>query len=211
MAISAAVSVDQASPVVPLQYETAIRALKACTSLDDARGWNDMADLAAAAAKIAGAHELERQARRVKLHAYRRMGQLAAQLRPQTVKGVGYRGVMGRLPGPMSLLKEHGLSNHHADAARFLAMMSEEEFQELLNEPVAPTTVAARRRGQGGPEWKSFTRTATMLRACLRRYPPEALSATARRLGERQERALRDLTAELLCMLRRIEERRSDD
>lgn len=185
--MSAALSIAQAHAVMPLElYEAVVKALDACRSLEDTRHWDNKADALAAWAKIHNSTEAEIQAKRLKLHAYRRMGELAAELRPLP------KGARGQ-NGPVSLLLEHGLTRGRANAARLISRLPEEKFQELLARPVAPTTAAFMLVRSGHPIWRSFLSSATNLRACLRRHPPQEIAAIAHSLGERQEHTLKAL------------------
>lgn len=78
------------TPHVPVEYETAINALVACRSIDEAKYWSDKSDALAAWAKIYHSDKAAREAKALKLWAFRRMGQLAAELRPnyKRVKGI---------------------------------------------------------------------------------------------------------------------------
>ncbi|HXR89575.1 MAG TPA: hypothetical protein VN750_04755 [Steroidobacteraceae bacterium] len=192
-------------PAMPVQYETALKALEACISLDETKIWSNAADALAAWAKIYNSDEAEVKAKRLRLHAYRRMGQLARDLRPPgRMKGGGHRGCQGKLPGAISLLQEYGLTKTEAGAANFIAQLPEEQFQRVLERPLRPTTVANHLWGKD-PVWIAFTRTAMMLRGVLRRHPPCEIQAIARMLGERQEGTLRVVVADLRRMLRQLE------
>lgn len=108
-------------PHVPVEYEQAVTALQACLTLDETKYWSDRADALAAWAKIYGNDQAGRKAKMLKLHAYRRMGILAAELCPPGSRKMGVGNGKGSLPGPRALLESHGLSTAAADAARTLA------------------------------------------------------------------------------------------
>jgi hypothetical protein len=128
-------------PHVPVEYEAAVKALQACLTLDEAKYWNDKADALAAWAKIYQSKEAEQKARQLKLHAFRRMGILAGELRPG--KGARTDGRSGMAPGPHSLLKEKGLTGCDASAARKLATLTPNEFKSFVNQrnPPSPSLV----------------------------------------------------------------------
>lgn len=128
------------TPLVPVEYEAAIKALAACLSLDDAKYWDNKADALAAWAKIYRDDKVGRQARSLKLFAYRRMGILAGELRP----GGRQPGVRGAAPGPVTVLMESGLKKGEAVAARQLAKLPQREFNSLANalRPRSPLTEA---------------------------------------------------------------------
>lgn len=196
---------EPARPPMPVEYDTAIKALGACTSLDETKVWNNAADALAAWAQIYNSDEAELKAKRLRLHAYRRMGQLARELRPSgRMKGGGYRGCQGKRPGAISLLQEYGLTKTEAGAANFIAQLPEEQFQRILERPLRPTTAANHLWGKD-PVWIAFSRTAMALRGVLRRHPPREILAIARMLGERQEGTLRVVAGDLRRMLRQLE------
>jgi hypothetical protein len=121
-------------PHMPVHYENAVRELSLCISLDDAKEWSDKADALAAWAKIYHSDEADRKAKQLKLHAFRRMGEIAGELRPMIRKGI-IRGT----GGPVSLLRDNGLSRHKAVTARTLSLMSKGSFEGLLNSDTVPS------------------------------------------------------------------------
>ena|SRR6185437_9764975 len=124
-------------PLVPVVYEEALKNLAECISIDDAKYWSDKADALAAWAKIYHDDKLSRQAKCLKLEAFRRIGILAAELRPRgSLTSPGTKS--GRL-GPISLLKENGFSHPQARVARDIACMPEEKFKSLLERQTPPS------------------------------------------------------------------------
>lgn len=121
---------------VPIEYEQACTAIANCISLDEARYWSDKSDALAAWAKIYHSDDLLRKAKQLKLKAYRRMGEIAAELRPLNIRN----GNKGSVKGPRSYLMENGMNGSQADAARGLAKTSPQKFEDLLSNPVAPIT-----------------------------------------------------------------------
>lgn len=65
---------------MPVVYEDACKALVACTTLDEAKYYSDKSDALAAWAKIYKSDEAAMAAKRLKLHAYRRMSELAEEI-----------------------------------------------------------------------------------------------------------------------------------
>lgn len=127
---------------IPVEYEQAVAALSACCSIDEAKTWSDKADALAAWAKIYRSRDADRQARRLRLHAYRRMGILAGELRPRIPLGKR----LGSTKGPRSLLVEQGLSAANSKAARRLANLSPEAFAALIDQPRPPAPVMVDRQ-----------------------------------------------------------------
>lgn len=147
-------AVARRAPQMPVQYEQAVRALAECLSLDEAKVWNDRAEALAAWAKIYHSEEATRKARALRLHAYRRMGELAAELRP-TGSLIGVQG--GRsAKGPLSLLMEHGLKRTQALAARRLAKTPKGEFEKLLSRRTPPSPLVVIGSQVGSDAWKRF-------------------------------------------------------
>jgi hypothetical protein len=183
------------TPVVPIVYEEAIKALDACLTLDDAKLWSDKADALAAWAKIYHDDKVDRQAKALKLHAYRRMGKLAGELRPSTGKGRLPGGAYaGSNPGPRSLLIENGLSDRGAQAARRLASLSDEKFNALTNraKPPAPQTVF----NVAGTNWTRIVSESCLLSFegfCARNKPLDIASAVPPQLRESRLKKVRNL------------------
>lgn len=74
-------------PITPPEYDQALRALDACVTIDDAKFWSDKASALAAWAKIYHSRDIDRKAKILKLHAYRRMAELAQEIQKQDGKG----------------------------------------------------------------------------------------------------------------------------
>lgn len=181
------------TPLVPVEYETAIAALVACANLDEAKYWDNKADALAAWAKIYHSDEAERKAKMLKLHAYRRMGQLAGELRPGG----------NRQPGPMSLLMEQGLKSTQATAARKLSTLTEIQFERVMKHPCAPTTVAERLSGTE-PAWRDFASHAQALDAFTRVNKPAAFM---RAIDPKRYSMLRELALGLIEWLDELEQK----
>jgi hypothetical protein len=128
---------------MPVVYTQAVAALAECCNLDEAKTFSDASEALSVWARVYKHDEAGRQAKQLRLHAHRRMGQLARQLAQGAPKKGG-----GRNPGPVAKLKEHGLTRHQADAANHLAKMSKGEFDTVVNQdvPPAPTSVVRRIR-----------------------------------------------------------------
>jgi hypothetical protein len=160
-------------PALPVQYDAAVKALQECLQIDDAKLWADKADALAAWAKVYRDDVIGRQARQLKLHAYRKMGELAGELRPG-----GFGGRRGSLPGPRSLLLEQGLPRHAALAARTLVKLDEKTFNTLLERKCPPSPLRVRKELLGATRWTSpiFSAARDGL-VQLRKYAPAVLAA----------------------------------
>lgn len=128
-------------PHMPIEYEQACKFLDQCIELDDAKYWSDKSDALAAWAKIYHDEDAARKAKRLKLKAYRRMGELAAELYPRKWNKVG-AGLGGALPGPIKALKAAGLKQHEADWASALAKVPAEKFNRAVSSPRPPAPSA---------------------------------------------------------------------
>ena len=136
-------------PLVPVQYEAACQALAECVNLDDAKIWSDRADALAAWAKIYQDDTISRQAKVLKLRAFRRMGELARELRPGgRVASLTITKTGGRLesftPGPLSILVEHGIKRHNAAAAMRISKIESEKFEQICDRPRVPSPMHLR-------------------------------------------------------------------
>lgn len=144
------------TPLVLAEYEQAITALQACLTIDEAKYWNDKADALAAWAKIYHSDEATRKSRALKLHAYRRMGILAAELRPAHRRDENNQ----VMPGPITALKEAGLSQSQASAARAVAKIPQRKFDREVasKHPRAPTSFRITGTNENLSEsWRTLT------------------------------------------------------
>lgn len=164
------------TPLIPVEYDAAIKALEQCCSLDESKYWSDKADALAAWAKIYRNDECVRKAKMLKLHAYRRMGELSAELRPPHNPRKGNGVGRGHGPGPRSLLIDHGLTVAQADAARILGALSERRFDQLLKNPISPVT--ARHVLRDITAWHQMQHAMMGLRSRCRQVTPHQVSST---------------------------------
>lgn len=152
---------------LPVQFEAAIQAIVACQTIDEAKYWDNKADALAAWAKVYADDVVSREARALKLHAYRRIGQIAAEVRPQEYRGRG--GVVG----PNSLLAEVGFGKSKAVAIRRIAKMPEEVFHKAVNaeKPPSPShlsSIATR----PNPKWAQFSHQMHIALTAMRKDNP---------------------------------------
>lgn len=138
-------------PLVPVEYEQAVAALQQCVDLDEAKYWENKADALAAWARIYRDDEVGLKAKKLKLHAYRRMSQLAMELRPGgPAVRKGAQGCAGHLPGPRSLLIEHGVGPQKATDMMRIGRMPEGKFQEAVRQARPVRFVSTDSRGLRG-------------------------------------------------------------
>lgn len=120
------------TPLVPVEYEQAVKALAACITLDEAKYWDNKADALAAWAKIYHSPEVDRKAKQLKLHAYRRMGQLGDEIAKEKWHGRGH-------PPRLTAMIEAGLTRSQAQNASHVARMPRRKFDAILELPRVPS------------------------------------------------------------------------
>lgn len=155
------------TPLVPVQYETALRALSECISLDEAKVWSDKADALAAWAKIYRSNDAERKARALKLHAYRRMAQLAKELRPTKPGPFG--------DGPAKLLqREHGFTKTQAACVLAVGNAPKSSFERMASSPNPPSPHFFRRTiGNESGIQRAYSKNAVRVVSDFYRYAKE--------------------------------------
>jgi hypothetical protein len=122
---------------LPIEYETAVKALTACVSIDEAKYWSDKASALAAWAKIYHSKSIDRKAKVLKLHAYRRMAELARDI--QRTKSWGEKRIR-------TILERQGLSVTEARQIDGVGRASKEAFERALNMPHPPSPWAFTRK-----------------------------------------------------------------
>lgn len=190
------------TPHLPLEYETAVKALTACMALDDAKYWSDKADAFAAWAKIFHSDDAARKARALKLHAYRRMGQLAQELRPNRLlnkkmyadkkaRDAAWRErkrngapprphpPSGQAPGPRSLLMQHGFSEDRSATILRVSRVPEEVFQSAVSstKPPSPTRLVEELRDN--VVWRDLSVQLHRIRGYMKKHKPHEVAAVA--------------------------------
>lgn len=161
------------TPLLPPEYELAVQSLTECTTIDEAKYWSNKADVYSAWAKIYHSDEVMRKAKVLKLHAQRRMGQLAEQLRP-TKTGPKAAG-----QGPVQYLREQGFKRHEADEIRAVARAPKEAFDHEVAKKNPPSARYFKNRQQernGQVDSKKLLSVYTFAAMC-RSITPEGLLA----------------------------------
>lgn len=133
--------VGNRTPLLPVEYTEALKLLAECTTFDEAKYWNTKADIAAVWAKIYHSDEVMRRAKILKLHAYKRMSQLAEQMRPKTKPGPGGFGALSKL-------KEMGVPKYEAETIRAVGNAPKETFDAAVASAHPPTPRWFKNRGQ---------------------------------------------------------------
>lgn len=123
------------TPLVPVEYESALKSLQACTTLDESKYWADKSDALAAWARIYKSDQAGNEARRLKLHAYRRMGELARELSPYK-PGIS---------GAQTVLRQQGLKEYQVRAALVTAKLPQKKFDAFVSSARPPSPGDLRR------------------------------------------------------------------
>lgn len=151
---------------MPIIYENAVRDLAACRSIDEALFFKNKSEALAVWAKIYKDGIASREARALKLHAYRRLGEIAHELRPKQLLKVRKRGRIrttgcpsGLPPGPIALLCANGLSSNSANVASRMAKIGKLQFDKIVNSPKPPTPhfLAKHELKAGSESWRIFS------------------------------------------------------
>lgn len=165
------------SPVIV--YEQAVRAVRACLTIDDAKYWNDKSEALTAWARIYSDDRIMREARALKLHAYRRIGQLADAMRIAMPKGKGYRGIRGTTRGARSLLIEHGIKSSRVQHMLTIGRVDRSVFDEATNreKPPSPTQLCDREL-RPNPMWAELGNRMSIFLSATKKIHPEDLAET---------------------------------
>lgn len=135
--------------ILPVEYTAAVNAIAKCRTIDDAKFWSDKSDALAAWAKIYQNAEAEKEAKRLKLHAFRRMNDLANEIQPRTyLRGPGTKG-KAQQDGPRALLRKHGLSETQAQHIRRIGQIPQPRFDALISSDKPPGITKASTLGRG--------------------------------------------------------------
>jgi hypothetical protein len=163
----------------PVKYEEAIKALESVQTIDEARYFDDQAEALAAWAKIYTDDRAANTARRLKLHAYRRIGILAEQLRPKGSSDAAPR-VHGQWKkGGRSVLIEAGFKPNQAVAALAVAKLPEPEFRKAVASERPPSpAIVLQVRVRKNPQSASLAIRFTGLLSFLRKADFPALVAS---------------------------------
>jgi len=147
-------------PLTIARYEDAVAALKECTTLDEMADFDNLADAAAAWAKIYHDDQVKRLAAALKLHAYASMGALAKKIADKRNKESPPRTHgTGRAPGAHKVLMEHGLPRGQASAAAILGRRPEVVKAALQSSKIPSPCVVTWRLSAG--KWNLFTKAAS--------------------------------------------------
>lgn len=114
-------------PLLPAEFSDACKLLAECRSIDDAKYWSDKATALAAWAKVYHSTRVAVEARKLKLHAYRKMAELAKEIKKE--KGTA----------PAKILQQHGMEKWQADEVMAVGRASPAKFEAALKRAVPPS------------------------------------------------------------------------
>lgn len=126
-------------PQMPVVYAEACRAITACTTINEAKYWSDKADALAAWARIYHEDKVSIEAKRLKLHAYRRMADLADQIMPDWRAERGFR--VASVP---IILRDHGIPHGQAQVIAKIGKLPLSKLKQAIasRKPPTPSTLA---------------------------------------------------------------------
>jgi len=186
--------------VVPVRYQDACKAIAACITIEDTRQWANKADALAAWAKMYRDDTVSAEARRLKLHAYRRMAALADELCPNWRKG--QRG------GPQKVLREHGMTGSQAQTVHAVGEVPRRKFDQALKQPKPPSPATLVHFDcAASPGWARMSRALSVVRAIGKHNNARQL---ARTLDPSATAHARVLAVEALEWLRTFERELAD-
>lgn len=194
-------------PLTPAEYEDAVKALEACTTFDESKYWKDKADALAAWAKIYHDKEVDTWARRLKLRAFRRLGELSIELRPLSTKRRGWR-ANGRNPGHVQLMMANGMKRSEAVVASAVAKVPDARFQRALDKPIppAPSSFIRRHNSETSEKWRMVRESARNPFTCSMFCQSNDPAKFARALTPGESAMARKLAVELSEWLDKFEQ-----
>lgn len=144
---------------VPVVYEEACRAVVACTTINEAKYWSDKADALSAWAKIYNEDKVTIEAKRLKLHAYRRMAELADEIMPSWRAERGFR--CASVP---IILKDYGIPEGQARIIGRIGELPASKVKQAIDQkkPPTPSTLALV-DSTAQPDWTRIKRTLSSL------------------------------------------------
>lgn len=201
-----AIKIDDSKPL--LVYEKAVMAIRDCRTIDDAKFWSDKSEALQAWARMYADDRIMREARALKLHAYRRIGQLADALRISMPKGSGYRGLKGSVRGARSLLIEHGVSTSRSQHMLTIGRMDQDLFDGAVSrdKPPSPSQLCDREL-RPNPLWATVGNRLSIFLSAIKSVEPESL---ARTLDEKQRKKALRMIDDAFRWLYELEEKLSE-
>src|SRR6266487_3590629 len=127
---------------LPQSYERAKQALAECDRIDECKDWGDKAAALASYARQADDPVLEKYARRIRLRAYRQLGELLREIKPS--KGGRPSKTCADVPASSrsQAARDAGLSRDQQVTALRIAAIDEDEFEAAVESPQPPGTTS---------------------------------------------------------------------
>lgn len=179
---------------MPVQYEHACKAIAICTKINEAFQWSTKADALAAWAKVYHDDKIDREARLLKLHAFRRMGQLAREL---------------DRAHPVPVLKEEGVRDTHAQQSVAIGDLKPKVFNEITRRDRVPspgTVVSIELKDC--PEYERLKRALSVCRAICKYNSAKTM---IKKMRPQQIARARILMIEIKEWMREFEEALKDE
>lgn len=142
---------------LPAMYEAARKQLSECARVDECKDWSDKAAALASYAKQVNDESLLIMARRIKLRANDRMGELLKAIDSQQgmrtdrlQEGTHQKSVQrpsNVKPTRAQVAREAGLSEHQQKTAMRIASVPREEFEAAVESEAPPTVTELAQRG----------------------------------------------------------------
>jgi hypothetical protein len=174
---------------LPVAYRTAVAAIAACRSFDEANDWSNKADALAAWAKIFANDEVQKEAKALKLHAFRRMGALASELSSDP----------NQASSAYAVLLAHGYKKSQASAAVKISKMPPDDFVAVTESKKPPSpSVLCTINLRNNAQWARFSLPMRSFVGEMRKVDPKSLSAT---LSERELQSAYGVCREMLYWL----------
>jgi hypothetical protein len=169
-----------------VEYESACRALAECATIDEAKYFADKAEALAVWAKIYKDNVASENAKRLRLHAFRRISALASEIQPRRFLGRERSKKTGRLvtggstPGPNALIKSYGFSANIATLIRRIGKIDSGKFEAIVAAAPVPSIQTIKRDMQACSEsWRLIVKNGSMngFRSFCRANPAKTLAA----------------------------------
>lgn len=191
---------------LPAVYESAKQALANCDQIDECKEWADKAAALASYAKQADDETLMNHAKRIKVRAIRRAGQLLKAMEPSK-GGQPTRG--GDSPSRKKAARDAGMSPDQQKQAQRVASVPEDEFDAQVESDSPPTVTALAEQGKGPSpfsyEQVRAAKATTTLESIFRSIEQYETDFTSDEIQEISESRVAERLSHAICFLREVE------
>lgn len=143
---------------LPIRYEATCAALAECESLDECKEWADRAEALASYYRQSKNLEMEESARRIRLRAKRRVGELLLEIKAAAPRGAKGRIQAGGQTGRSAAARAVGLSPTQTRNVVRIARIPREEAEAAIEASPPPTETQLMMLGPTDPRF-SGTKT----------------------------------------------------